>query len=179
MAAIAAPPVLNPGAPMEGVVPSLSAVSMAPSSSVPSVAMNGTTNAEPEVPSVPPSETLYIQNLNEKIRPEVMKQTLRSLFKNYGEVLDVVAHQNMRMRGQAFVSFADKETAEKAQREVHKFPLYSKAIVSHHLHFLFSKVHDNSSARALRSKSLSPKHPPMQYSRSSLLKTLKRTRRGE
>ncbi|KAF8323215.1 RNA-binding domain-containing protein [Clavulina sp. PMI_390] len=55
-----------------------------------------------------------------------MKQTLKNLFKNYGPVLDVVAHRNIRMRGQAFVSFADKETAFKAYREVKGFPLYTK-----------------------------------------------------
>ena len=55
-----------------------------------------------------------------------MKQTLRSLFKVYGEVLDVVAHKNLRMRGQAFVSFASTDIAKKAQKEVNRFPLYSK-----------------------------------------------------
>lgn len=60
----------------------------------------------------------------------VMKQTLRGLFKTYGEVLDVVAHNNLRMRGQAFVSFPDAETAKKALREVQRFPLYSKPMVS-------------------------------------------------
>ena len=59
----------------------------------------------------------------------VMKQTLRALFLNYGEVLDVVAHRNLRMRGQAFVSFPDVEIAQKAQREVNRFPLYSKPMV--------------------------------------------------
>ena len=58
-----------------------------------------------------------------------MKQTLRGLFKTYGEVLDVVAHNNLRMRGQAFVSFPDAETAKKAMREVQRFPLYSKPMV--------------------------------------------------
>ena len=46
-----------------------------------------------------------------------MKQTLRTLFKTYGEVLDVVAHRNLRMRGQAFVSFADVNSARRAARE--------------------------------------------------------------
>lgn len=59
-----------------------------------------------------------------------MKQTLRGLFKSYGEVLDVVAHSNLRMRGQAFVSFADPDVAAKALREVQRFPLYSKPMVS-------------------------------------------------
>ncbi|KAH9484078.1 U2 small nuclear ribonucleoprotein B'' [Psilocybe cubensis] len=71
-------------------------------------------------------ETLYIQNLNEKIKPEVMKASLRGLFKVYGEVLDVVAHKNLRMRGQAFVSFASPEIAKNAMKDVQRFPLYSK-----------------------------------------------------
>lgn len=96
------------------------------------------------------SETLYIQNLNERIKVDgqslylcakensdfsflfflsVMKQSLRALFKNYGEVLDVVAHGNLRMRGQAFVSFASTDSAKKAQKEVNRFPLYSKPMV--------------------------------------------------
>ncbi|KAL0952054.1 hypothetical protein HGRIS_008692 [Hohenbuehelia grisea] len=82
----------------------------------------------PVAPTVPEvtSETLYIQNLNEKIKPEVIKASLRGLFKSYGEVLDVVAHGNLRMRGQAFVSFESADIAKKAMREVRGFPLYSK-----------------------------------------------------
>ncbi|KAF9484917.1 RNA-binding domain-containing protein [Pholiota conissans] len=71
-------------------------------------------------------ETLYIQNLNEKIKPEVMKASLRGLFKQYGEVLDVVAHSNLRMRGQAFVSFPSADMAKAAMKDVQRFPLYSK-----------------------------------------------------
>lgn len=59
----------------------------------------------------------------------VLKTSLRSLFKSYGEVLDVVAHGNLRMRGQAFVSFASPEIAAKAMGEVRGFPLYSKPMV--------------------------------------------------
>ena len=66
-----------------------------------------------------------------------MKQTLRALFLNYGEVLDVVAHRNLRMRGQAFVSFPNAEIAKKAQREVNRFPLYSKPMVSLRLFFYY------------------------------------------
>ena len=81
--------------------------------------------AEPEFAS----ETLYIQNLNEKIKIPVLKASLRGLFKSYGEVLDVVAHSNLRMRGQAFVSFDNAEIAKKALKEVRGFPLYSKPMV--------------------------------------------------
>ncbi|THH08348.1 hypothetical protein EW145_g2764 [Phellinidium pouzarii] len=85
----------------------------------------------PTSPSAPPetmSETLYIQNLNERIKVDVMKQTLRALFENYGAVLDVVAHSNLRMRGQAFVSFETADAAKKAKHEVNRFPLYSKPL---------------------------------------------------
>lgn len=61
--------------------------------------------------------------------PVVLKASLRGLFKSYGEVLDVVAHSNLRMRGQAFVSFASADTAKKAMKEVRGFPLYSKPMV--------------------------------------------------
>lgn len=33
------------------------------------------------------------------------------------------------MRGQAFVSFPDAKTADKALKEVNEFPLYGKAMV--------------------------------------------------
>ncbi|KAH9829313.1 uncharacterized protein C8Q71DRAFT_791022, partial [Rhodofomes roseus] len=56
----------------------------------------------------------------------VLKASLRSLFKAYGEALDVVAHSNLRMRGQAFVSFESAKIAKKALKEVRGFPLYSK-----------------------------------------------------
>lgn len=59
----------------------------------------------------------------------VLKASLRGLFKSYGEVLDVVAHSNLRMRGQAFVSFASPDVAAKALKEVRGFPLYSKPMV--------------------------------------------------
>jgi len=90
------------------------------------------TSSDPTSPPAAPtppeyvSETLYIQNLNERIKVDVLKQTLRSLFANYGEVLDVVAHDNLRMRGQAFISFPSTDIAKKALKEVNRFPLYSK-----------------------------------------------------
>ncbi|KAK0500901.1 hypothetical protein EDD18DRAFT_1146487 [Armillaria luteobubalina] len=82
---------------------------------------------EPVEPPKPKCETLYVQNLNEKIKIDVLKSSLRGLFKPYG-VLDVVAHSNLRMRGQAFVSFETPEQAEKAMNDVRGFPLYSKSM---------------------------------------------------
>ncbi|KAF9819206.1 hypothetical protein IEO21_02245 [Rhodonia placenta] len=114
MADVAAPPAI-PDA-MQGVI-----AAPAPMPGTASVAAP----AEPAEPEFI-SETLYIQNLNEKIKIPVLKASLRGLFKAYGEVLDVVAHSNLRMRGQAFVSFESADVAKKALKEVKGFPLYSK-----------------------------------------------------
>ena len=143
MADIAAPPVA-PDA-VQGVIAAPAPVSGA----IAAVPATGTP-AAPAPPAEPEfiSETLYIQNLNEKIKipgtlalfcssggsvlticAAVLKASLRGLFKAYGEVLDVVAHASLRMRGQAFVSFESAEIAKKALKEVRGFPLYSKPMV--------------------------------------------------
>ncbi|KAM0788890.1 hypothetical protein ACM66B_002973 [Microbotryomycetes sp. NB124-2] len=72
------------------------------------------------------SQVLYINNLNERIKLDVMKGTLKNLFREYGRVWGVTAHGNIRMRGQAFVTLESKEAAAKAVKEVQKFPLYGK-----------------------------------------------------
>ncbi|KAF9351340.1 hypothetical protein BGX26_010632 [Mortierella sp. AD094] len=76
-----------------------------------------------------PSPSLYIKNLNEKIKLDVLKKSLRAIFGQYGDVLDIVAHSNIRMRGQAFVIFDNKDIATKALSEVQGFPLYGKPMV--------------------------------------------------
>lgn len=58
-----------------------------------------------------------------------MKNSLRTLFKQFGDVLDVVAHQNIRMRGQAFVAFPDEGSAAKAIKDLQHFVLYDKPMV--------------------------------------------------
>lgn len=131
MADLSAPPV--PQNPVQGVPPTI--VAPAPVAGVPipipGMAVPPAGAAQPPpAEEQKPTETLYIQNLNEKIKIPVLKASLRGLFKSYGEVLDVVAHSNLRMRGQAFVSFADAEVAKKALKEVRGFPLYSKPMVS-------------------------------------------------
>ncbi|CAD6579157.1 MAG: hypothetical protein TREMPRED_002414 [Tremellales sp. Tagirdzhanova-0007] len=74
-------------------------------------------------------ETLYVQNLNEKVRTPVLIETLGSLFKPYRPLLPITAHHNVRMRGQAFVTFPDVEAANRARKDVNEFPLYGKGMV--------------------------------------------------
>jgi RNA recognition motif-containing protein len=58
---------------------------------------------------------VYVRNLNEKIKIPELKTKLREEFSPFGEVLDVIAHKNLRMRGQAFVVFSSVAEATKAQ----------------------------------------------------------------
>ena len=70
----------------------------------------------------------------------VMKQSLKTLFKQYSKVLDVVAHKNIRMRGQAFVTLDSKDAAVKAVKEVQAFPLYGRPMVRVALHSRSSEM---------------------------------------
>ena len=52
------------------------------------------------------------------------------MFSQFGEVLDIVAYSNIRMRGQAFIAYADEESATKAIKELQHFVLYGKPMVT-------------------------------------------------
>ncbi|CAG8524471.1 5972_t:CDS:2 [Paraglomus occultum] len=82
-----------------------------------------------QLPCTTPSNTLYLNNLNEKIKIPALKSALRSMFEQYGEILDVVAHSNLRMRGQAFVVFKDQESAVKAHMAKQGVTLENKPVV--------------------------------------------------
>lgn len=119
-AVIALPPMpVEAGPPADAVMQAVSA---------PAGEVSADQDAAPAVPEPTPVETLYVSNLNEKITLKVMKQTLRNLFRQYGVVLDVVAHRNIRMRGQAFIAMTDRSAAARAVKEVKGFPLYGKPI---------------------------------------------------
>lgn len=47
-----------------------------------------------------PTQTLYINNLNEKIKKEILKKTLYSLFSQYGRIVEIVACKGIKLRGQ-------------------------------------------------------------------------------
>eukprot|EP00960_Hanusia_phi_P047239 758314-Hanusia_phi.AAC.4 len=67
---------------------------------------------------IPPNQTLYIRNINEKyskkFRLEELKAKLKAIFRPYGEILDIVAMSNFYNKGQAFVAFRDVSSATKA-----------------------------------------------------------------
>jgi U2 small nuclear ribonucleoprotein B'' len=52
------------------------------------------------------------------------------MFSQFGKILDVVALKTYRMRGQAWVVFADVAAATNALRSMQGFPFFDKPIVS-------------------------------------------------
>jgi RNA recognition motif-containing protein len=47
-----------------------------------------------------PSQTLYLNNINEKIKKNVLKKTLYALFSQFGKVIEIVACRGVKLRGQ-------------------------------------------------------------------------------
>ena len=80
-----------------------------------------------------PNTTLYIKNLNDSINKEELRAQLYALFLPYGTILDVVALKTVKMRGQAFVVFADLAAATTAMRSWDGESFYDKPMVSYYL----------------------------------------------
>ncbi|KAI9749655.1 MAG: hypothetical protein M1815_002360 [Lichina confinis] len=76
-----------------------------------------------------PSPTVYVRNLHERIKIEEMKEALRTIFAEYGNIVDLVAKTNVKAKGQAFIVFDSIEAAERAISEVQGFELFDKPMV--------------------------------------------------
>ncbi|KAI3461697.1 hypothetical protein Pfo_018360 [Paulownia fortunei] len=75
---------------------------------------------------IPPNQTIYIKNLNEKVKKEELKRSLYALFSQYGRILDIVALKTAKLRGQAWVVFSEVTSASNAVRQMQNFPFYDK-----------------------------------------------------
>lgn len=73
-----------------------------------------------------PNHTIYINNLNEKIKKEELKKSLYAIFSQFGQILDIIALKTLKMRGQAFVIFKEIASATSALRSMQGFPFYDK-----------------------------------------------------
>jgi len=73
-----------------------------------------------------PNHTIYINNLNEKIKKDELKKSLYAIFSQFGQILDIVATKTLKGRGQAFVIFKDINSATNALRSMQGFPFYDK-----------------------------------------------------
>lgn len=73
-----------------------------------------------------PTHTIYINNLNEKVKKDDLKKSLYAIFSQFGQILDIVALKTLKMRGQSFVIFKEISSATNALRTMQGFPFYDK-----------------------------------------------------
>jgi hypothetical protein len=78
---------------------------------------------------VPPSQTLYVQNLTEKVKKAPLKKSLFVAFSPFGRVVDIVHCRSNALRGQAWVVFGDVACATAAMAKLQSFPLFDKPMV--------------------------------------------------
>jgi len=77
-------------------------------------------------PSLVPNKTLYVNNLDDKIKPDQLKKELKAMFSNFGEVISIIAMKSFWRRGQAWVIFSDQDSATKALKGLQGFPYNNK-----------------------------------------------------
>ncbi|KAI6809994.1 hypothetical protein KC340_g15505 [Hortaea werneckii] len=78
--------------------------------------------------TVPPNQSLYLQNLPEKHPKPSLRRELYALFSTYGAILDITALKTPQMRGQAHILFRDIASANLAMREAQGFELGGRPI---------------------------------------------------
>lgn len=79
-----------------------------------------------DVKALENTQTLYINNLNEKIKKDELQHSLFHLFSLYGNILEITVKRNMKMKGQAFVVFSTVESAIKALQELQGYLFFDK-----------------------------------------------------
>lgn len=70
--------------------------------------------------------SVYVRNLEEKVKIDELKSSLAEIFSEYGNIIDLVAKTNLKAKGQAFVVFDDASAAARAIEEVNGFELFDK-----------------------------------------------------
>jgi len=64
--------------------------------------------------------------LPEKIKIQTLLTELQAIFEQFGNILEIHAKKNLRMRGQAFIVFEEIESAQKAVNSMQGFPFHDK-----------------------------------------------------
>ncbi|KAF2803043.1 small nuclear ribonucleoprotein U1a [Mytilinidion resinicola] len=74
----------------------------------------------------PPISTVYVRNLEERIKIEPLKEALHEIFSDFGTIIEIVAKTSLKRKGQAFIVFEDPEAAAEAINAVQGFDLFDK-----------------------------------------------------
>lgn len=72
--------------------------------------------------------SVYVRNLEERVKPEPLKDALRAVFSEFGNIIDIVAKTNLKAKGQAFVVYDSPDAARQAVEEADGFDLFHQPI---------------------------------------------------
>jgi len=72
------------------------------------------------------NQTLYVNNLNDKINVETLKKSLREVFAAFGGIIDIIAMKSLKRRGQAWIIFKETSAATNSLKSLQGFPFYNK-----------------------------------------------------
>ena len=75
-----------------------------------------------------PNQTVYINNLNEKLKLDELKMALYSFYSQFGPIMDIQLMKTARMRGQAFIAFDSISAASEAIRQTQGYVFYDRPI---------------------------------------------------
>eukprot|EP00929_Paragymnodinium_shiwhaense_P001492 TRINITY_DN101715_c0_g1_i1.p2 TRINITY_DN101715_c0_g1~~TRINITY_DN101715_c0_g1_i1.p2 ORF type:complete len:274 (-),score=70.31 TRINITY_DN101715_c0_g1_i1:89-910(-) len=78
------------------------------------------------IENLPPNQTVYVNNLNDKINVETLKKSLREVFAAFGGIIDIIAMKSLKRRGQAWIIFKEQSSATNALKSLQGFPFYNK-----------------------------------------------------
>lgn len=76
--------------------------------------------------NLPPHNTVYVHNLNEKVKKEELKKSLYHVFSRYGKILEIHAFKYNKLRGQAWIIFDDVQSAVNAVNSMENFNFFGK-----------------------------------------------------
>jgi RNA recognition motif-containing protein len=75
-----------------------------------------------------PSSTLYVNNINEKVKLDVLKRQFNMLFSQYGKVSSITAYSTLKTKGQAWILFENEKAATAAMKAKQGFNFYDQPL---------------------------------------------------
>ena len=75
-----------------------------------------------------PCNTLYVNNINEKVKLDVLKRQFNMLFSQYGKVSSITAYSTLKTKGQAWILFENEKAATAAMKAKQGFNFYDQPL---------------------------------------------------
>ncbi|XP_026192116.1 U1 small nuclear ribonucleoprotein A [Cyclospora cayetanensis] len=125
-------PMGGPGAAWGPVAPEMAAVGMT------AVNLKRLKYLQPRAvdSSIPPNCTIYVSNINDRIKLKELKENLKSMFKQFGEIRQIVAMGSFWRRGQAWIVFKDETAATTALNGMQGFIYHGQPL---HINYALAK----------------------------------------